>query len=153
MNTTIDRQRNQLKGVLLRWAKRSVTLQQSLRNMALLLGPVNDRNCLCIVAENALVGFQIMERGGRWDCVGVLENPGLVAECLLGSTMATMKQGKLPFPDESFDVVMLDSVLEYFDDINMMVGECHRVLKPTGFLVAQSQLAKSWSLVEPYVDC
>lgn len=148
MNTTKDRQRNQLNGVLLRWAEKSVPLQESLHRMDELLGPVNDRTCLWVVAEDALVGYQLMQRGGRWTCLGVLEKPGMVTESLLGDTLERLANEKFSYPDDSFDVVMMDHVLEYFDDAAAMISECHRVLKPNGYLVVQTQQSKRLSLVK-----
>lgn len=147
MNTTKDRQRNQLNGVLLRWAERSVPLQQSLRRMAELLGPVNDRTCLWVVAEDALVGYQLMHRGGRWTLLGILDRPGTVVESLLGEALDRTAEGKLPYPGESFDVILLDHVLEYCEDVGAVVSELHRVLKPGGYLVAQAGQAKRLSPV------
>ena len=147
MNTTKDRQRNQLNGVLLRWAERSVPLQESLRRMDELVGPVNDRTCLWVVAEDALVGYQIMQRGGRWSHLGILERPGMVTESLLDNTLDRLTDGRLPYPADTFDVLMLDHVLEFFVDVAGFVSECHRVLKPNGFLVVQTQQAKRLSLV------
>lgn len=40
----------------------------------------------------------------------------------------------LPFPDESFDRVVADSVLEHLSDQQKALAQCHRVLIPTGRL-------------------
>jgi SAM-dependent methyltransferase len=40
-----------------------------------------------------------------------------------------------PFPDDSVDVIILDSVLEHVADPWSVVGEIHRVLKPGGSVV------------------
>ncbi len=38
----------------------------------------------------------------------------------------------LPFLDSSFDVVYAHGVLQYTEDANAMIAECHRVLRPGG---------------------
>lgn len=40
----------------------------------------------------------------------------------------------LPFPDASFDRVVADSTLEHVSDQGKALGQCHRVMKPAGFL-------------------
>jgi len=39
---------------------------------------------------------------------------------------------KLPFPDNSFDLIISSSVLEHVEDINACISEANRVLKPNG---------------------
>ena len=40
----------------------------------------------------------------------------------------------LPFPSESFDLVLSHSVIEHVDSAENYLGECHRVLRPGGVL-------------------
>ncbi|GAA6758723.1 MULTISPECIES: class I SAM-dependent methyltransferase [Thermus] len=51
------------------------------------------------------------------------------AEWVLGRAEA------LPFPDGSFDVVLLFTVLEFVEDVERALGEAGRVLRPGGALV------------------
>ncbi len=41
----------------------------------------------------------------------------------------------IPFPDASFDYVACCDVLEHVDDVNRVIGEITRVLKPGGFFL------------------
>lgn len=43
---------------------------------------------------------------------------------------------QLPFEASSFDAIVASSVFEYLSDVNAVLRECHRILKPGGFLVA-----------------
>jgi ubiquinone/menaquinone biosynthesis C-methylase UbiE len=40
----------------------------------------------------------------------------------------------LPFKDESFDIIRLDSAIEHFDDPESAISECRRVIRPGGIL-------------------
>lgn len=42
----------------------------------------------------------------------------------------------LPFPEGTFDRVVLDSALEHFHDQKKAISECHRVLRPGSYLFA-----------------
>lgn len=46
--------------------------------------------------------------------------------------------GKLPFKDNSFDVVLSSNVFEHMPDTNLSLAECLRVLKPGGMLIAHT---------------
>lgn len=45
---------------------------------------------------------------------------------------------RIPYPDESFDVVVSNSVLEHVTDMNGFFGEVSRVLKPGGLFVGKT---------------
>lgn len=45
---------------------------------------------------------------------------------------------KIPFEDESFDVVYANHMLFYCDDIDLVLKECHRVLKKSGKLICST---------------
>ena len=48
---------------------------------------------------------------------------------------------EIPFPDASFDVVYANQVFEHVKFLDRMLGECARVLRPDGVLLANFPLA------------
>ena len=56
----------------------------------------------------------------------------IVASGLFGTTIRVVKNDRLDFPDNFFDVVVSNQVLEHVSDLNAVVDEIHRVLKPGG---------------------
>jgi ubiquinone/menaquinone biosynthesis C-methylase UbiE len=58
---------------------------------------------------------------------------------------------RLPFDDSTFDAIVASSVLEYVLDVNAVLIECHRILKPAGILVAtvpdNRSLTRKWEKV------
>jgi 2-polyprenyl-3-methyl-5-hydroxy-6-metoxy-1,4-benzoquinol methylase len=48
------------------------------------------------------------------------------------------------FPDGSFDVVTMSHLIEHVEDPQRLLRECHRILKPSGRLVAVTPNAQSW---------
>ena len=44
---------------------------------------------------------------------------------------------ELPFSDESFDCVLMSSVLEHLATPSSALKECHRILRPSGTIVAR----------------
>lgn len=50
----------------------------------------------------------------------------------------------LPFPEASFDVVVMDAVLEHIEDVDLAFGEVARVLTPGGVLVGYSAFMETF---------
>jgi SAM-dependent methyltransferase len=70
------------------------------------------------------------------DVHGVDIDPAKVREA--GATLPNIRQAsaeQLPYPDETFDVLLSHEVLEHVSDDRAAVREAHRVLKPGGRLI------------------
>lgn len=77
------------------------------------------------------------------NCVGAevffaASNARQVAEekGLLNTLIFEIKDGILPFPDHSFDLVVSNQVFEHVEDLEGLLKEIKRVLKPDGQLLA-----------------
>ena len=55
---------------------------------------------------------------------------------LLGTRVFKMNGGKIPFPDGTFDFVTNNQVMEHVEDLDSVLTEIHRVLKPGGRLLS-----------------
>ena len=51
---------------------------------------------------------------------------------LLGTYIREIRDGRLPFPDATFDLAVNNQVLEHVEDLDRELAEIHRVLKPGG---------------------
>jgi len=72
-------------------------------------------------------GQQRWGRNGNY--VGADIFPGKHVDVVLD-----LEGGKLPFPTETFDVVVLDQVVEHLLNLVPLIQECHRVLRDGGYL-------------------
>ncbi len=81
----------------------------------------------------------------RPDTLGVDINPRTVEYCRsLGLPASQMAVDHVPHADQDFDSVLLDNVLEHITDPNTILGEVHRVLRPSGRLVVGVPGRKGW---------
>jgi SAM-dependent methyltransferase len=58
------------------------------------------------------------------------------ARGLLGSAITEIQQGRLSHPDESFDLVVTNQVIEHAADLEALLTEVSRVMKPRSKLLA-----------------
>lgn len=58
--------------------------------------------------------------------------------------IASAEGHRLPFPDASFDVVILDEVIEHLVDTDSIMDEIHRVLRADGQLLISTPNLASW---------
>lgn len=63
--------------------------------------------------------------------LAVLKNPFL-------DIARALENGRIPFPDESVDIVQSDSVLEHLQDPVSTFGEIHRALRPRGAFIGKA---------------
>ena len=63
---------------------------------------------------------------------------------LLGSAVLRMEGGRIPFDAESFDVVVNNQVLEHVEDLDAVVAEMRRVLRPDGVVFSIFPDAGVW---------
>ena len=83
----------------------------------------------------------------RKSTIGVDINPLLVDWCRQrGLPASLMAPDVLPFGDQEFDGVVLDTVLEHLDDPVPLLGEVHRVLRPGGTFIVGVPGEKGYAL-------
>jgi SAM-dependent methyltransferase len=63
----------------------------------------------------------------------------------LGSIVKEIKQNHLDFPDDYFDLVVSNQVLEHVEDLRVTLRELHRVLKPGGKMLSLFPSREVWS--------
>lgn len=79
-----------------------------------------------------------------WDAIGVDVSQDAVDFCNKAGLVAKKVDGlKLPFADDSFDIVCNWHVVEHVEDVRQTLAEWNRVIKPGGLLVMETPDAAS----------
>lgn len=55
-----------------------------------------------------------------------------ISDTMLGTVIKRIEDGRIPFPDESFDLVINNQVMEHVIDLDLVLSEIKRVLKSDG---------------------
>ena len=58
------------------------------------------------------------------------------AHGLLGRAVLEIREGRLPFPDAGFGLIVNNQVMEHVDDLGGVLAELHRILAPGGLLLS-----------------
>lgn len=89
---------------------------------------------ICTGENTGGLSYHLRQLGGTWDS-GDLERENLPAMRELLDRVHALDPDSLPFPDATFDHVILIDVLEHLEDERPLLGEVSRVLKPDGRLI------------------
>ncbi len=95
-----------------------------------------------------LSGKRILDLGcGRQKFAGAI---GVDIIDLPGVDVVANINERLPFNEESFDVINAKQVFEHIPNLIGLMGECHRVLTPGGLVLAQvPYFRSSWAAIDP----
>lgn len=122
-----------------RWAlrlfARSVLKQQKFREIRRLVGDPRGLDCLDLGGDNGVLSFLLRRLGGRWASADL--DPAAVAaiRALVGDPVHQLDGPRMPFADDSFDLVVVLDLLEHVRDDRGLVAELHRILRPGGRLI------------------
>ena len=81
--------------------------------------------------EDSLISCDVSDKMLKI-CQDKLKLLSLVCNC----SFHKIDDGRIPVPDNSVDVVTINSVLHHIFDLDCFATECERILKPSGMLIA-----------------
>lgn len=127
--------------------RRSVLKQAKFERIAGLLGDTSGEHCLDIGADNGVISLLLRKRGGDWTSADL--EPGTVEaiQSMVGGEVYQIDSGATPFPDASFDTVVIVDFLEHIEDDLGFVREVRRILKPGGRLIVNVPHEKPRSII------
>lgn len=145
--------------------EKSEVARRRLRLVEDLLGITLGLDCLAISGD-AAIHYYLRAHGGAWQSVDFSESgvrelravltcppqdwePPAIASARQPQQARLVEEGRLPFPDLSFDRIVLLGGLEQLEDDYAFIAECHRVLKESGHLILNTTHAKRWTLLAP----
>ena len=125
----------------------SVLKQATVRAITDMLGDTQGLRCLDIGGDNGVVSLLLRERGGSWASADMDERTVASIRELVGTDVVRCDGAHLPFPDRSFDRVVIVDFLEHVPQDHVFVAEARRVLRPGGRLLVNVPHLKPHSVL------
>lgn len=126
---------------------RSVLKQAKLRRIESLLDEPADKINLDIGADNGVISYLLRRRGGEWHSADLDERAVDSIRQLVGDNVYRLEGAQTPFPDQTFDQVVVVDYLEHILDDRGFARELERILKPGGRVIINVPNLKPGSLL------
>jgi SAM-dependent methyltransferase len=126
---------------------RSVLKQEKFRRVLELLENPSGKTSLDIGADNGVISYLLRQRGGRWYSADLDAGTGASIRDLVHDDVFQLNGGASPFPDDTFDQIVIIDFLEHIPDDVGFVRELQRILKPGGVLIVNVPHLKPRSLL------
>jgi SAM-dependent methyltransferase len=129
---------------------RSVLKQAKYRRILELLDDSSGKTSLDIGADNGVISYLLRRRGGRWYSADLDSAAVESIRQLVGDDVYQLDGSTTPFPDHSFDQIVIVDYLEHIADDRGFVGELTRILKPGGTVIINVPHLKPRSLLNRF---
>ncbi len=118
--------------------RKSVLKQRKLRELTASLGPSEGLRCLDLGSDNGVISLLLRARGGSWASADLTDEAVESIRGLVGSDVHKTDGIRLPFPDASFDRVVVVDMLEHAPDEAAFARELARLTRPGGLLIVNT---------------
>jgi SAM-dependent methyltransferase len=118
--------------------KKSVLKQRKLRELTNSLGSTEGLRCLDLGSDNGVISLLLRSRGGSWASADLTDEAVNSIRGLVGSDVHRTDGRQLPFPDASFERVVVVDMLEHVPDETVFVAELARLTRPGGLLIVNT---------------
>ncbi len=126
---------------------RSIRRRRKLDRIRELVGKTSNLHCLEISSGDGFLSAGLRELGGSWKTVVASETAAESVASYVPEKVSFIENGKLPFEDQGFNLVVIIDALKGFADDYGFIRECHRVLKNDGWVVVSERRRIPFSLV------
>jgi SAM-dependent methyltransferase len=126
---------------------RSVLKQAKFRQIESLLDDPAGKTNLDIGADNGVISYLLRRQGGEWHSADLDERAVESIRQLVGSNVYRLEGARTPFPDQTFDQVVVVDYLEHLQDDALFARELERIVKPGGRVIINVPHLKPGSLL------
>jgi SAM-dependent methyltransferase len=115
--------------------RKSVLKQAKFRHILELLNDPAGKTNLDIGADNGVISYLLRQRGGRWLSADLDARAVASIRQLVRDEVYQLDGAATPFPDRTFDQVVIVDYLEHIPDDRAFARELERIVKPGGTVI------------------
>lgn len=127
----------------------SVLKQAKWRELSRAAGATYNLRALDVGTENGVIGLLFRERGGQWRSADAAPESVRAISRTLGEPVTELAGARLPFPDASFDLIVVADLLEHVENDRGLLAEVARCLAVGGRAILNVPRLKPWGLLRP----
>lgn len=113
----------------------SVLKQAKWRELNAATAHVHPQDALDLGSDNGVISHLFRQSGGTWSSADLTEGTVSAIRRMVGERVELLNGPLLPWPDESFDLIVVVDLLEHLEDDVTLAAELARCLRPGGRLV------------------
>jgi SAM-dependent methyltransferase len=127
----------------------SVLKQAKWRELSRAAGDSRGRRALDLGTDNGVISWLFRQQGGAWTSADLTTETVDAIARVLGEPVERLRDWSLPFPDASFDLIVVADLLEHVADDRALLAEIARCLKIGGRAVLNVPRLKPRGLLVP----
>lgn len=127
----------------------SVLKQAKWRELQAATADIQPRDALDLGSDNGVISHLFRETGGRWSSADLTEGTTSAIRRMVGERVELLAGPTLPWPDESFDLIVVVDLMEHLEDDATLARELARCLRPGGRLVLNLPHDKRFAILPP----
>jgi ubiquinone/menaquinone biosynthesis C-methylase UbiE len=127
----------------------SVLKQAKWRELSRAAGDTRGKRALDLGTDNGVISLLFRAQGGSWESADLTAQATRAIERTLGETVKEIRDARLPYPDASFDLIVVADMLEHVADDRALLAEIARCLKVGGRAVLNVPRLKPLGVLHP----
>jgi len=147
--TSPQRSPNPFRELQLARFRVSVLKQAKWWELSRAAGDTSGKRALDVGTDNGVIGLLFRERGGEWTSADRSDQAVDAIRQTLAEPVTQLRDATLPFPNASFDLIVIADLLEHLADDRAMLAEVARCLKVGGRAILNVPQLKSWGVLPP----
>jgi ubiquinone/menaquinone biosynthesis C-methylase UbiE len=110
----------------------SVLKQAKWRELSRAAGDTRGKRALDLGTDNGVISLLFRQQGGSWESADLTSHAVRAIGRTLGEPVAEIREGRLPWADATFDLIVVADMLEHVPDDRALLAEIARCLKVGG---------------------
>ncbi len=127
----------------------SVLKQAKWRELSRAAGDTRGKRALDLGTDNGVISWLFRQQGGEWSSADLTAHAANAISRTLGERAIELSDARLPWPDASFDVIVVADMLEHVADDRALLVEIARCLTVGGRAVLNVPRLKPLGMLHP----